>query len=195
MVFSLLYKWHITGSRYMLAFFIVAAPAAGSAIDHVIGRNRGRISLFVSTGIGLLLVTTSLRVLLMNPSRPLLPRPEDGISLANTSRQQMLFINTPELMPGYLPLIEAASGLECSALGLKIDSSHPEYPFWAFLAPPGSGVRLDHIEVATPPGGYVPPVEPCAILCTYCTETSLAGMPLLFNQAGTYSLYVSPSPP
>jgi len=194
--FALLYKWQATGSRLLLAFFLASAPAAGVALErlHAVASPR-RLGPAAANGIALLLVLTSLRPLWMNPSRPLIPRPGDGISLANTSRQEMLFINTPELMPGYMPLIEAASRIECSALGLKIDSSHPEYPFWALLAPPGSGVRLDHIEVDPPLGGYLSPFKPCAILCTYCTDASLAGMPLLFNQAGAYSLYVSSPAP
>jgi uncharacterized radical SAM superfamily protein len=57
------------------------------------------------------------------------------------------------------------------------------------LAPPGSGVALEHIEVLAPRGAIPASGNYCAILCTYCTETELNGMPLLYNIEGTYSLY------
>lgn len=73
-----------------------------------------------------------------------------------------------------------------------IDSSHPEYPLWALLAPPGSGIRLDHIGLPTPEGGLPPSDEVCAILCTMCTDAEYDGMPLRFNVAGHYRLYLPP---
>jgi len=109
--------------------------------------------------------------------------------LWNTSLDELLVINSPEVMPGYLPLVETAAGINCAVFGLKIDSSQPEYPFWALLEAPDSGVRLEHIEVNALPGVTPASSPPCAILCTYCTEASLQGMPLLYNIQGTYSLY------
>jgi hypothetical protein len=187
--FSALYKWQPTGSRLQLAVFVAAAPLAGVAFERIMEASQRRSFRLAAYAAAAMLVLTSLRPLLLNPSRPLLPRAEDHISLWNTSRQELMFINTPEIMPGYLPLIEVARGRGCTSIGLKIDSSHPEYPFWALLAPPRSGIRLNHIEIDPPPGGYVPPDEPCAILCTYCTEASLHGMDLVFNHERSFSLY------
>jgi hypothetical protein len=190
LAFCALYKWQQTGSRLQLPLFVAWAPIAGLALERLrLALRRAPMGALAASTVGLFLTAAGLRYLLMNPSRPILPRAEDGVSLWNTSRTELLFINTPESLPGYLPLIEAAEGINCSSFGLKIDSSDPEYPFWALLAPPGSGVVLEHIEAQAPPGGTQPSGHYCAILCTYCTETELDGIPLLYNIEGTYSLY------
>jgi len=189
LAFCALYKWQLTGSRLHLALFVIWAPVSGVALE-IWAAGRGRLGALLAPAIGLVLIAASLRFLLVNPSRPLLPRAEDGLSLWNTPRDELLFVNSPEVMPGYLPLVETAAGIDCAVFGLKIDSSQPEYPFWALLDAPASGVRLEHIEVNALPGVTPASSPPCAILCTYCTEASLQGMPLLYNIQGTYSLYV-----
>ncbi|OGO11037.1 MAG: hypothetical protein A2Y93_04065 [Chloroflexi bacterium RBG_13_68_17] len=190
LAFCALYKWQPTGSRLQLSLFVLWAPVVGLALERLrLRRTPIRIGALATTAVGLFLTVASLRFLLMNPSRPFLPRPDDGVSLWNTSRTELLFINAPEFMPGYLPLIEAAGRIGCDSFGLKIDSGQPEYPFWALLAPPDSGVRLEHIEARVLPGARPASGDYCAILCTYCTETQLNGMQLLYNIEGSYSLY------
>lgn len=190
-----LYKWQPTGSRLQLPLFVSWSPVAGLALARLRAlRFPARAAAVAPPAIALFLTAASLRYLFINPSRPLLPRPEDGLSLWNASRAELLFVNTPEDLPGYLPLIEAAGRIGCDSFGLKIDSSDPEYPFWALLAPPGSGVTLEHIEVPPLPGMIAPSNDNCAILCTYCTESELGGLPLRFNHQGTYSLYARPAP-
>lgn len=194
LLFFLLYKWQATGSRLQLALFLMWAPLAGLGWERIgsIGA-RPRPALALQVSVLALLTVGSLRTLLINPSRPLLPRPSDGISLWNTPRAELLLINAPEFLAGYLPLIESAPQADCKAMGLMIDSSHPEYPFWALLATPGSGIRLEHVGVPTPPGGIPPAGGLCAILCTQCSDRQLDGMELRFNIAGHYSLYL-PAP-
>jgi len=169
--FCALYKWQATGSRLQLPLFILWAPLAGLALESL-GLRRGRLAPCLPPIVGILLAAAALRFLLVNPSRPFLPRAEDGLSLWNTPRDELLFINSPEVMPGYLPLVETAAGINCAVFGLKIDSSQPEYPFWALLEAPDSGVRLEHIEVNALPGVTPASSPPCAILCTYCCTTS-----------------------
>lgn len=194
LVFCGLYKWQPTGSRLQLPFFIAWAPAAGLAFQALGSLAiRPRLRMAAPAALGMLLVASSLRPLLINPSRPLIPRAVDGISLWNTPREELLFINAPEFRSPYLPLIEIGRECGCTAIGLKIDSSNPEYPFWALMAPPGSGIRLEHVDLPTSLGRDSAFHEPCAILCTYCTETSLYGLDLLFNHQGRYSFYLSAS--
>ncbi len=194
LLFFLLYKWQATGSRLQLGLFLLWAPITGVAWQRVRSLVVRRL-----LGVGFqafaiaLLTAASLRTLLINPSRPMLPRPSDGTSLWNTSRAELLLINAPEFLPSYLPLIEAAPRSNCKAMGLMIDSSHPEYPFWAFLATPDSGIHLEHVGVPTPSGGIPPSGGLCAILCTQCSDRQLDGMELRFNIAGHYSLYL-PAP-
>lgn len=194
--YFLLYKWQATGSRLQLGLFLLWAPVVGDAFARIRGvLPWSRLAGGLQLAAVLVLTGASLRPLLMNPSRPLLPRSSDGISLWNTPRAELLFINAPEFMAGYQAVIDVALHSGCQAIGLKIDSSHPEYPFWALLAPPGSGVRLEHVDVPTPRGGAPPAGELCAIVCSFCSETELGGMELWFNIGGHYSLYRAASNP
>ncbi|MEW6567332.1 MAG: glycosyltransferase family 39 protein [Chloroflexota bacterium] len=163
--YFLLYKWQATGSRLQLGLFLLWAPVVGDAFARIRGvLPWSRLAGGLQLAAVLVLTGASLRPLLMNPSRPLLPRSSDGISLWNTPRAELLFINAPEFMAGYQAVIDVALHSGCQAIGLKIDSSHPEYPFWALLAPPGSGVRLEHVDVPPHAAGRPPPAS-CAPSC------------------------------
>ncbi len=192
-LFFLVYQWKPNASRLQLSLFLLWAPVAGMAWQWIRAAfAQPRRTLVLQVALAALLTVGSLRTLFINPSRPLLPRPSDGANLWTTPRAQLLFINAPEFMPGFLPLIDAARGIDCQEIGLVIDSSHPEYPFWALLAPPGSGVHLDHIGLPTPEGGLPPSAEVCAIVCTICSDREYEGMELRFNVAGRHSLYLPP---
>ncbi len=188
-LFCALFKWQLGANRLLLPLYVAAAPLAGLALDRSQSHlDHARFRRVAAWAIGLVLVLGAVQPLLANPSRPLLPRPEDGLDLRNTSRQGLLFITVPELASAYEPLIEVAHESGCDSIGLKIDSAEPEYIFWALLAPPRSGVRLEHIDVGT---AGAPSDELCGIVCTYCTETRLYGLDLLFNHLGRYSYYTT----
>ncbi|OGO26527.1 MAG: hypothetical protein A2136_10630 [Chloroflexi bacterium RBG_16_54_11] len=74
---------------------------------------------------------------------------------------------------------------------MKIDSSHPEYPFWALLSPDGRQVRIENIAPSPTLSPYTrDDFQPCAIICTICTETSIQNLSLASTHYGGYSLYL-----
>jgi hypothetical protein len=80
---------------------------------------------------------------------------------------------------------------ECRDVGLRIDSSDPEYPIWWLLKAPQSGFHLETIYTS-------PDLEPllnrsfhpCAIVCTICGDrTRLHGLPLV-EETGNTKLFM-----
>jgi hypothetical protein len=187
-VFSALYKWQPTGSRLQLPFFVAWAPAAGAILAQV---KLQKVRPILAT----VLVLAGLWPLLSNPSRPLLPTSK-GVSILTTPRDELLFINTPEVMSGYLSIIDATQATGCRAIGLALDSHDGEYIFWALLAPQGSGIHLEHIQVLSSLAGYLPTdFRPCAIIATLGGIDNTYGLPAASTHYGGYTLYAAPSPP
>jgi hypothetical protein len=194
LLFCTVFKWQLTGNRLHLPFYVAFAPFAGVALRHLPDSLADlRLRRIALPAVMLLLIATSIRPLLINPSRPVIPRAPDGISLWNSSRHELLFVDAPEVLPAYLPLIEAAEHSGCTSFGLVITTHHPEYPLWAILAPPGSGIELQHIDVSHPLRSAAGSTVPCGVLCTYCSETAPAGLNLAFSTHGGYNLYLVPA--
>jgi len=176
LLFALLYKWQATGSRLQLPFFVTWMPLAGLALERLRWQ-------WVRYGLACLFLAGGVTTLVANPSRSLLPSEQAG--LFNLSRQEVLFANSPEYRQGYLSLLDAAQATGCDFIGLMIDSHDPEYPFWVSLAPSGQETRLEHVQADST-------LRPCAVICTYCSEPTLLGLPHLSSHFGGYSLYANP---
>jgi hypothetical protein len=186
-IFSSLYKWQSTGSRLLLPFFVAWAPLAGVAFERP-GLGYARIAA------ALILIAAGVHPLISNPSRALLPLSPDFASLLSTPRDQLLFANSPEVMPAYQSLAFDIRESGCMDVGLKIDSSDIEYPFWFLLDAPHSGIRIDHLDV---PGGsaryLLQDIRSCAIVCSYACDQSQHELPLATVYQGKYYLYMQPS--
>jgi hypothetical protein len=131
--------------------------------------------------------------LLLNPSRPLVALSVDEPSLFTASRADLLFVNFPEVTRGYVRATNAARTMPCRSIGLVIDSSDPEYPFWALLSPSGREVRLEHMDVSPPLDRYAPAdFKPCLIICTTCTGDVWGEYQRITHLHGAVRLYVPP---
>lgn len=179
LIFSSLYKWQSTGSRLQLPFFVAAMPLAGLALERLPWK-------WLRTAAGIILLISGLSLLFDNPSRALWPS-EGSAGLLTQPRQEVLFANSPEVMPGYLSIIEAAKSTGCREIGLMLDSHDPEYPFWALLSPSGQEVRLEHMV-----GENLKSFQPCAVICTICSEPEMFGLPFHSNHFGGFILYANP---
>jgi hypothetical protein len=61
----------------------------------------------------------------------------------------------------------------CTEVGLRIDSSDPGYLFWWLLSAPESGLRIESISTYYELEKYLDVnFEPCAVICTTCSEES-----------------------
>jgi hypothetical protein len=185
LIFSAIYKWQSTGSRLLLPFFVAWAPLAGMTLS----KQQFKYPAYAA---GLILVIVGIQPLLSNPSRALLPFSPDFASLPATPRAELLFANSPEVMPAYLSLASDIQEAGCSQVGIKIRSSDAEYPLWFLLISKGLNPRIEHLDAALPAGHYkAGDFQPCAIICTYCSDDNLYSLPLATVYQGTFFLYLS----
>ncbi len=188
LIFSAVYKWQSTGSRLLLPFFVAWAPLVGAAFDRP-GLRYARMAAAI------ILIAAGLHPLISNPSRALLPLSADFASLFAEPREQLLFASSPEVMPAYHSLASDIRASGCLDIGIKIDSSDIEYPFWFLLEAPRSGARIEHLDVQGGSARYLPlDSHPCALVCSYCGDESQHGLPLATVYQGKYFLYMQSSP-
>jgi hypothetical protein len=92
----------------------------------------------------------------------------------------VLFASIRSSEASYVSVAAALASSTCRRVGLKIDSSDPEYALWYLLKAPQSGFHLESIYT-------YPDLEPlldrsfrpCAIICTICGgRTRLHGLNL-----------------
>jgi hypothetical protein len=103
----------------------------------------------------------------------------------------LAFVTQVRLKKGLVGASRALEETGCTSVGLRIDSSDPEYLIWWLLDAPQSGYRLETIYT-TSELEYLLDREfkPCAVVCTICGErTRLHGLDLAF-QEGEVSLFV-----
>lgn len=59
----------------------------------------------------------------------------------------------------------------CKDVGLRIDSSDLECPWWVLLDPVRNGIRMEHVFAFPTLERFADPgFKPCAIICTICGE-------------------------
>jgi len=154
-----------------------------------------------------LMLMSGMPWVLFNSTRPLVGmRPGPGLlelpctpslgctkigSILTQPSLDVLFANIREAEGPYLSAAANLADSSCRDIGLRIDSSDPEYPFWFLLGAPQSGYRLETIYT-------FPDLEalldrdfaPCAIICTICGgRTRLHGLDLA-AQTGRMKLFV-----
>lgn len=162
-LFSLFYPWQPWGSRLELPWFVAGSPIAGLASRRLPGK---RSAVFV-TG---LLLSASLPWLLSNSSRPLIPIFTENPSVLTSPRETLLFSNRPTLEKPYSGAVALARKAGCDAVGLRIDSSDPEYIFWSLLGAPWNGLRIEHVGVEDDSRRLARrEIKPCVVVCTICS--------------------------
>jgi hypothetical protein len=185
LIFSAVYKWQSTGSRLLLPFFVAWSPITGIVLERPVMKAARLV-------VVLILIAASIHPLISNPSRALLPLSPDFASLLTTPREQLLFANSPEVMPAYHSLASDIRDSGCMVIGLMIDSSDIEYPFWYLLGAPTSGARIEHLDLQGESAKYLAQdFKPCAIVCSYCSDETQHDLPLTDVYQGVYSLYIS----
>jgi len=176
----------IWGLRYQLPFFILWAPVFGLAAGAVAQGALGPIG-----GTGLLVI--ALPWLLLNNTRPVIghpPWPTRTESVFQASQSELLFATFAGTDPGkreaYLAVADAIRSRGCNEVGLRIDSSDPDYLFWRVLDAPESGVHIENVYPLPESQRYADPdFKPCAIICTICSERErLHGLEIVSDWGG-----------
>jgi hypothetical protein len=153
--------------RFHLPFFVLWGAVFGAAAYYMDFKRLTYVTavlLFISAG----------PWLIMNRTRCLfayVPHTYLGRSVLCEQTDKILFANWHSLREPYKAISEAVTITGCTEVGLKIDSSDIEYPFWWLLDAPQSGIRIEAIEVHPQLERYVDPdFKPCAIICTICGD-------------------------
>ena len=184
-LFSLLYKWLMFGSRLQLPFFLIFAPILGwwlSRWKPVWSR------IAVS-----LLFAACLPWLLSLDSRPLIPNPNRSFvgSILTTSRRTLTFANGLYLLDPMAEMVESIKAAGCREVGILLEGNSVEYPLWVLLDAQEEGVHIEWIVAGTPSAQLEDPAfEPCAVICENCPQewSTIRGLPLVYRQS-VFSLY------
>jgi hypothetical protein len=185
-VFSFTFKWQVFGSRLLLPFFLLSAPAFGVIFGSI-------LPLWAATVVCLGLVASSMIWLLSIYARPLFPlnARTDFASVLVAPREQMYFASIPG---AYEPMKNIANQIldaECMNVGMAISGSGAEYPYWILLGAPRDDLRIEWIVAGTPSARFSDPdFQPCAVICDTCDdEQTFRGLPI-FSQFGDINLYM-----
>lgn len=187
LIYSVVFKWQIFGSRYHLPFFILMAPVIGMSFTKVLSRQ-------VRNGIGICLLVCSWPWLMSIQSRPLIPDSESRVgSILIESREDLYFGNEPNYQNPYVAVTEQIHDSKCASVGLAIAGHAAEYPFWVLMGAPREDVHIEWIVSGTPSARLAPTdFQPCAIICDGSCPIeweTVNGLPLFFEKAG-YRLFL-----
>jgi len=185
LVYSLIFKFDMLGSRYHLPFFVLFAPAVACALLSVAPAGVVRVT-------GLVLVVASWPWLVSLDSRPLLPKEGDRASIVAEPRQQLyLSASAAEALTAIANDIAQAN---CRDVGIMLSGDGPEYALWAFLGAPRDAPRVEWIVTGTPSARFADSgFHPCAIICdASCAQDSITigGLPLVYDASG-WRLYMT----
>ena len=166
--------------RYEIPFFLASAPLFGLVFRRWLTDKR------LLTVVVFLLFVTGIPWLLINKTRPLIALRDHPEPLAlkatwvtgNTAgtillepRSTAFFARQQGSREPYLQMAGEIQRSGCRDIGLRIDSSDLEYPFWWILGAPFSGYRLESIFAFPEAERYLQDdFQPCAVICTICDD-------------------------
>jgi hypothetical protein len=179
LIFVLIFKWKITGSRYHLPFFVLAAPAVAG----VMGGWRLR---YAAASVAAMAIW-SIPWLVGNQARPLISGVDSAFvdSVLTTPRQELYFANGGYLQTPYLEMASKIEESDCKAVGISIPGGSAEYPIWALLGAPDRNLQIEWIVSGTPSARYAEDsFEPCAVVCDACPESweTIRGLQLAYDR-------------
>lgn len=184
-ILSSMFRFTVFGSRYHVAFFVLAAAWVASLLDELLAP--AGLALL---GVALLVAARSWLVEL--GPRPILTD-RMGRGLFVTERSSLYLLPNDEE-----PIREIADRIQsrgCTAVGVMLTGDGPEYPWWVYLGAPRDDLVIEWIVAATPSERYRrADFEPCAAVCdASCPPqwSTVGDLPLRLEVSG-YRLYQRP---
>jgi hypothetical protein len=179
LLFSIIFKFDLLGSRYHLPFFVLAGPVVGAVVGNPMPPMLVR-------GLGLMLVVLSWPWLVGIENRQLLPTPGRPVTVLNSTRDHLYL---PE---GGLDSFRAIAGTirnaQCGEVGVMFCGDCPEYLLWVYLGAPRQDLRIEWIVAGTPSVQYADPnFQACAVVCDPSCPgdwTEIRGLPLAMERSG-----------
>ena len=192
LLFSIVFKWQIFGSRYQLPFFVLFAPVVGDILASFLSSR-------VAVVAGLIVVVLSYPWLFSIESRPLIPNNNSSVgSILTEPRWKLYFASGLFMIHPMTTMPALIREAQCSRVGIMLSGNGAEYPFWVFLGAPWSSVRVEWVVSGTPSEQYRKPgFQPCAVICWSCYGSgwdTFDKLPIVYDD-GTYRLYMEPIKP
>jgi hypothetical protein len=187
LVYCLVFKFDMLGSRYHLPFFVLFAPAVACALLSVAPAGAARI-------VGVVLVAASWPWLVGIDNRPLVPKEGSAVSVL-TEPRRALYLGQ-DVAGIYQDATDRIRHSDCTSVGIMFGGDSPEYPLWVFLDAPRSAVHLEWIVAGTPSARFSDPAfQPCAVVCDQSCPaewTLVRGLPLVLERSGL-RLFMNPA--
>jgi len=166
-ILSITLKFNLYIVRFHLPFFLLWGAVFGYTVYYVDFKRLAYVAavlIFIAAG----------PWLIMNRTRCLfayVPHTNLGRSVLSEQPDKILFANWHSLREPFNAIADAVKESDCMNVGLKIDSSDLEYPYWWLLGAPQSGYRIESLEVPSQLERYIDPnFKPCVIICTVCGD-------------------------
>lgn len=155
------------GVRYHLPLFLLMAPLiALASVRH--------LDTWLARAVIYGFLVTAIPYVLLNNTRPVIgrtPWPTRVSSVFSAAPEELLFAMNPSARQPYSTLANRLGESGCTQIGMRLDSSDPEYFFWWLLDRQGGDYRLETVYTFEPLERYRDPeFEPCAIVCTICGQ-------------------------
>jgi hypothetical protein len=180
LLLSIIFKFSVFGSRYHLPFFVLFAPVVGGALEKSLPRRYILAS-------GILIFVASWSWLVRLQERPLLPEDGDGMSILNTSREELYFVLSPGSYKVYQDLVHRTQEQECRAVAIALRGTAAEYPFWVLMGSPRDDLEIEWIVAGTPSAQFrVTHFQPCVVVCDSSCPAEwedVRGLPLAHERA------------
>ena len=161
------------GVRYQLPFIIAWSSLSGVTLEKV-------TSTKIMIPLSMMFLVFSIPWILFNQTRPVIARKPwvTRISSVFTSTEaEVAFANWQGVMDEYIAIANLVNANSCYRIGLRINSSDPEYLFWWMLNAPRDDIQLEVINTYEHLVRYSDPdFSPCNIVCTVCPpDTDIEG--------------------
>jgi hypothetical protein len=160
LIYSLLLRWQLWGSRLQLPMFVLWAPLVGAVMSRALKTKVG----FLTACVLLVLATP---YVLWNSARPLTAWTAGDLlvrsrrDIWHVDRDSMYFSNGPWLLDSYTNAARFVKSTNCTAIGLLMGENDLEYPFWVLLhAGDTRAVRIEHVGVEAAWGSTNYPLGP-----------------------------------
>ena len=147
LIYNLMLKWQIWGSRLQLPMFVLWAPLIGAVMSHALGRKMG-------FPIACLLLLLAAPYVLWNSARPLTAWTAGDLlgrsrrDICHVDRTAQYFSNAPWLFDSYVDAVRFVKSTDCTSVGLLTGENDLEYPLWVLLqADDGRVLRIEHVGV------------------------------------------------
>lgn len=187
-LFSIIMVYYPYYIRFHLPFFVLWGSVFAVAMTQI---QLGKWTRLVA----IMLVISSIPWLLLNSTRSAIakrPYTRMGGSIFLETTEAILFVNWHNLRQPYTDAAQVIRDLECTDVGLMIDSHDIEYPFWRLLDAPESGIRIEAVGNYPNLERYKDPTfSPCVVICSLCGDKEeILGLNRYLDLGEGFALFV-----